>query len=355
MVRNSLPVDSTFVTSWLALMFQRLWKLLTLTCSIWIKVNASRMSAALTYFTMLSLAPTLIIAVAIASYIYQPHLIKAEIVQRLSTVTTPDIANYVASLLENASAPGSGFIAGVVSLSVLLFAASGVFTQLCDTFDDIWDVCLDGKGFWYSVQKRLVGVGMVIVVGLLLIAALVLESAIAYLNELAVGYPQLVTWLGLADRSLSFLLMPVVFAMLFWFLPSTRIQWRDIWPSAVLTAFLVAGSRYLIGFYLKFSTTSEIYAASSTLVVLLIWVYMTGLVVFFGASFSYAWAQVYGSRSEFADDYVEDTPSQPTDQTSNAKSKVAVRSAKPVVSIESADSPNASPPPTDPLVPQRRV
>ena len=157
------------------------------------------------------------------------------------------------------------------------------------------------------------------------------------------------TWLGLADRSLSFLLMPVVFAMLFWFLPSTRIQWRDIWPSAVLTAFLVAGSRYLIGFYLKFSTTSEIYAASSTLVVLLIWVYMTGLVVFFGASFSYAWAQVYGSRSEFADDYVEDTPSQPTDQTSNAKSKVAVRSAKPLVSIESADSPNASPPPTDPV------
>ena len=103
-------------------MFYRPWKLLSLTCSIWIKVNASRMSAALTYFTMLSLAPTLIIAVAIASYIYQPHLIKAEIVQRLSTVTTPDIANFVAGLIENASAPGAGFIASAVSLSILLLS-----------------------------------------------------------------------------------------------------------------------------------------------------------------------------------------------------------------------------------------
>ena len=343
-------------------MFHRPWKLFTLTCSIWIKVNASRMSAALTYFTMLSLAPTLIIAVAIAGYIYQPHLIKAEIVQRLSTITTPDIANYVAGLLENASAPGSGVIAGAISLSVLLFAASGVFTQLCDTFDDIWDVCLEGKGVWYSIQKRLVGVGMVIVVGLLLIAALVLESVIAYLNELAVGYPQLVTWLGLADRSLSFLLMPFVFAMLFWFLPSTKIQWRDIWPAAVLTAFLVAASRYLIGFYLKFSTTSEIYAASSTLVVLLIWVYMTGLVVFFGASFSYAWAQVYGSRSELADTPAEGSSSKPTGETPNKANpnppaeKVVVT---PSVSGQPADSnvavvPEVKPPP-DPLVPQRRV
>ena len=229
-------------------MLQRPWKLISRACSIWINVNASRMSAALTYFTMLSLAPTLMIAVAIASYVYQPHLAKAEIVQHLSTVTNPDIANYVASLIEHANKPGAGFIAGAISLCILLFAASGVFTQLCDTFDDIWDVSLEGKGFWYSIQKRLVGVGMVIIVGLLLIAALVLDSAITYLNELAVGYPKLVWWLGLSDRSLSFLLMPIVFAMLFWFLPSTKIQWRDVWPAAVLTACLVAASRYLIGF-----------------------------------------------------------------------------------------------------------
>ncbi len=338
-------------------MFERSWKLLTRTCSIWIDVNASRMSAALTYFTMLSLAPTLMVAVAIAGYIYKEDLVKAEIVQRLSTITTPDIANYVAGLIENAVSPGSGFVAGAISIAVLLFAASGVFTQLCDTFDDIWNVSLDDKTFLYSIQKRLVGVGMVIVVGLLLIAALVLDSVIAYLNELAGAYPQLVTWLGLADRSLSFLLMPIVFAMLFWFLPSTKIQWRDIWPAAVLTACLVAASRYLIGFYLKFSTTSEIYAASSTLVVLLIWVYMTGLVVFFGASFSHAWAEVYGSRSEFAEGNSKNDSSGDDDSGSGQDGGgVAVKtnagSAKEVATRPTAAPAVLKP---DPLVPQRRV
>ena len=351
-------------------MFHRPWKLITRTCSIWINVNASRMSAALTYFTMLSLAPTLMIAVAIASYVYQPHLAKAEIVQHLSTVTNPDIANYVASLIEHANKPGAGFIAGAISLMILLFAASGVFTQLCDTFDDIWEVSLEGKGFWYSVQKRLVGVGMVIVVGLLLIAALVLDSAITYLNELAVGYPRLVGWLGLADRSLSFLLMPVVFAILFWFLPSTKIQWRDIWPAAVLTACLVAASRYLIGFYLKFSTTSEIYAASSTLVVLLIWVYMTGLVVFFGASLSYAWAQVYGSRSEFANNKPDpsESPESKQDQPdTDSDQRPMGHLANRTPTSQSSQPPTSGDPETpipatrrekpeqDPLIPQRRV
>jgi len=207
---------------------------------------------------------------------------------------------------------------------------------------------------------------MVIVVGLLLIAALVLDSVITYLNELAVGYPRLIVWLGLADRSLSFLLMPVVFAMLFWFLPSTKIQWRDIWPAAVVTACLVAASRYLIGFYLKFSTTSEIYAASSTLVVLLIWVYMTGLVVFFGASLSYAWAQIYGSRSEFADKKADQS-----EALESEKEQPDTDSAKPL-----GGQPPSEPPPTPivdsfdnsipatrrkkpnqqaPLTPQRRV
>ena len=113
------------------------------------------------------------------------------------------------------------------------------------------------------------------------------------------GYPQLVTWLSLFDRSLSYLLMPLVFTLMFWFFPATKIHWKDVWPAGILTAALIAGSRYLIGFYLKFSTTSEVYGAMGSLVVILIWVYITGLMVFFGASFSHAWADTFGSRSNF--------------------------------------------------------
>ena len=282
-------------------MFRRFWKLITLTISIWNDANASRMSAALTYYTMLSLAPTLMIAVAIAGYVYDSKQAQNEIVEQVSLVTTPEIASTVGGLIKDVATPGSGAVAGLISLSVLIFAASGVFTQLYDTFNDIWEVSLEGKGILFTIQKRLVGVAMVLIVGLMLIGVLVLDSAVTFLNELVAGsYPQLENWLLLADQSVSFLLMPVVFAMMFWFLPSTKVHWGDIWPAAVLTAAMIAASRYLITLYLKFSTTSEVYAASSSLVVLLIWVYMTGLVVFLGAAFSYAWAQVYGSRSEFA-------------------------------------------------------
>jgi membrane protein len=283
-------------------MLQRIWQLIWMTFTIWVDANASRMSAALTYYTMLSLAPLLMIAVAIAGFMFDNRLAESEIVEQVTAVTTPEIAQTVAGLITSASQPETGIVAGTISLCILLFAASGVFTQLYDTFNDIWDVSLDGvNSFLHTVQKRLIGVGMVLVVGVLLVAALVLNSAIAYLNALVEGsYPVAVTWLNLADRSLSFLLMPIIFSLIFWFFPATKIQWRDVWPAGILTACLVASSRYLIAMYLKFSTTSEVYGAAGSLVVLLIWVYMTGLVVFFGASFSHAWAETFGSRSDFA-------------------------------------------------------
>lgn len=350
-------------------MLRRFWKLISLTVSIWNDVNASRMSAALTYYTMLSLAPTLMIAVAIAGYVYDSQQAQDEIVEQVSLITTPEIAATVGGLIRNAVAPGSGVIAGLISLSILVFAASGVFTQLYDTFNDIWDVSLEGKGILFSIQKRLVGVAMVLIVGLMLIGALVLDSTMTYLNELVAGrYPQTESWLSLADQSLSFLLMPVVFAMLFWFLPSTRIHWGDIWPAAILTAAMVTASRFLIGLYLRFSTTSEVYAASSSLVVLLIWVYMTGLVVFLGASFSHAWAQVYGSRSEFSKlpkpepDNVEAENSD-DNQRAIAQPEVPVKPLPEVVipqKSQPASAPAAppadpiSPEPETPLIPERR-
>ena len=141
--------------------------------------------------------------------------------------------------------------------------------------------------------------GMVLIAGVSLIGTVALGSVIAYLEHLVQdSYPMVNTWLNLADRSLSLLLMPFVLALIFWFFPATKITWRDVWPAGLLTALLIAASRYLIHFYLRVSSTSEVYGAAGSLVVLLIWIYITGLVVFFGASFSCAWAETFGSRSK---------------------------------------------------------
>ena len=256
----------------------------------------------MTYYTMLSLAPLLMIAIAIAGFVYEGQMAESEIVEQVSVVTTPEIAQTVAGLIKNTTTPGSGLLASTLSLLVLFYGASGVFSQLYDTFNDIWQVPVESRtGFLHSVQKRLIGVGMVLIAGVLLIGTLGLGSAIAYLNQLVDGFPRIVGWLNLADRSLSFLLMPFIFSMIFWFVPAAKIQWRDVWPAGVMTACLIAASRYLTDLYLQFSTTSEVYGAAGSLVVLLIWVYMTGLVVFFGASFSHAWSMTFGSRVGIGD------------------------------------------------------
>lgn len=276
-------------------MIKRSWNLITETLRIWSDARASQMAAALTYYAMLSIAPTLVIAIAIAGYVFDDQLAEREVVNAVTQVTTPEIAETVGGLIDRAKHPESGFLAGSISIGVLVIGASGVFTQLCDTFNNIWDVEAMRTGWLSTIQKRLIGIAMVLVVGVLLVLALVLQSAIGYVNQLAEGYPALLYWLNWFDNSLMFCLMPFLFSMMFWFVPSTKIRLLDVVPAGLLTALLVSGSRYFIQLYVGVSTTSEVYGAMGSLVVMLIWIYILAIVVFFGASFSCAWANIFGS------------------------------------------------------------
>jgi membrane protein len=283
-------------------MIYRIWHLIRMTFRIWEQANASRMSAAMTYFTMLSLAPLLMIAVAVAGYVYDDQLAEEKIVEQVQVITTPEIAATVAGLIKNAIRPGSGIVASSISLLILFYAASGVFTQLYDTFNEIWQVPLESRtGIRFTVRKRLIGVAMVLIAGILLIGTMMVGSVVSYIDNLFEdSLPTLILWLNLVDRSLSLILMPFVFSVIFWFFPATKMTWGDVWPAGVLTALLVLATRYLLEIYLHFSTASQVYGAAGSLVVLLIWVYMTGLVVFFGASFSRAWSVIFGSRRELS-------------------------------------------------------
>lgn len=281
-------------------MVKRIWKLVRSSFIIWGQANASRMAAALTFFTVLSLAPLLVMAIGIAGFIYGDQVAEQEIIQRVSEFTSDEIAAIIGSLIKNASLqPESGLIASSISLAILLFAASGVFSQLHDTFNEIWHVPIeDRSGWWFLLRTRLTGIALVLVAGVLLLATIVLSTALEAFGEWwAEFFPNTVRWILVADRGVAFLLTPLVLSVFFWMLPVTKVQWRDVWPAGLLTAALIALSRYIIGFYLRFSSTSEAYGAAGSLVVLLIWVYVTGMVVFYGAAFSHAWAQVFGSRS----------------------------------------------------------
>ena len=279
-------------------MFTKIWQLVFESFKIWSDARASQMAAATTYYAMLSLAPTLMISIAIASYIFDGQLAEAEIIEAIRKFTTPEIAQTIAGLIQRANLPQSGVVAGTFSVVIFLLGASGVFSQLYDTFNYIWHV--DGKkqGFWFGIQKRGIGILMVLLVGLLLIGALVLNSFQAYVTELMDGNAILLYWLNLADRGVTFLLFPIMFSLLFWFIPATKVRMWDVIPAGILTSMMVLGSRYIIQLYLKFSSTSEVYGAAGSVVVMLIWIYIITMVLFYGASFSHAWSLTFGSRAE---------------------------------------------------------
>jgi len=277
-------------------MFMKICKLIFESFKIWSDARASQMAAATTYYAMLSLAPTLMISIAIASYIFDGQLAEAEIIEAIREFTSPEIAQTIAGLIRRANLPQSGVVAGTFSVAIFLLGASGVFSQLYDTFNYIWHV--DGKkqGFWFGIQKRGIGILMVLMVGLLLIGALVLNSFQAYVTDLMHGNALLLYWVNLADRGVTFLLFPIMFSLLFWFIPATKVRMWDVIPAGILTSMMVMGSRYIIQLYLKFSSTSEVYGAAGSLVVMLIWIYIITMVLFYGASFSHAWSLTFGSR-----------------------------------------------------------
>ena len=278
-------------------MFVKIWQLIFESFKIWSDARASQMAAATTYYAMLSLAPTLMIAIAIASYIFDGQLAEAEILEATREFTTPENAQIIAGLIQRASLPQSGIVAGTFSIGIFLIGASGVFSQLYDTFNYIWHVDAKKQGFWFGVQKRGIGILMVLMAGLLLVGALALNSLQGYVTELADGYQMLQYWLNLADRGVTFLLFPIMFSLLFWFVPATKVRIWDVVPAGILTSMMVLGSRYIIQLYVKFSSTSEVYGAAGSLVVMLIWIYIITMVLFYGASFSHAWSLTFGSRA----------------------------------------------------------
>lgn len=300
-------------------MFTKIWQLILGSFKIWSGARASQMAAAMTYYAMLSMAPTLMISIAIASYIFDGQLAEAEILTTIQQFTTPEIAQTIAGLIKRANLPQSGFLAGSFSIGIFLFGASGVFSQLFDTFNFIWHV--DGKkqGFWFGIQKRCIGIVMVLLVGLMLIGALVLNSVMAYVTQLMEGHELLLSWLNFADRGVSFLLMPIVFSLLFWFVPATKVKLSDVIPAGILTALLVTGSRYIIQLYLEFSSTSEVYGAAGSVVVMLIWIYIISMVLFYGAAFSHSWSNTYGSRSPGKLSATAAVPEQPGTTSSQSK------------------------------------
>jgi len=278
---------------------ENLWKLFKETFKEWNEDKAPRLAAALSYYTIFSLAPLLVLVIAITSFIIGTNVdIRNEILQHLQGLVGPQGADIVSTLIERNSQPDSGILATIIGIATLLLGASGVFGQLQDALNTIWEVKpTEGRGILGMLKDRFLSFTMVLGTSFLLLVSLVISPALAFVNQFFTDW---LGGLGVLAQTINIIVsigvVTVIFAMIFKFLPDVKIQWADVWIGSLFTAVLFTIGRTLLSIYLGNSATTSAYGAAGSLVVLLLWVYYSSQILFFGAEFTQVYARIYGSR-----------------------------------------------------------
>jgi len=276
-----------------------LWLLVKKSVSAWSDDYAPSMGAALAYYTIFSIAPLLIIVIAVAGLIFGQEAVRGEIAEQLSGLIGKEGAGAIQGLIASASAPSKGIIATSISVCVLIIGATTVFGELQNSLDRIWrsPAPPEKSGIWHLLRTRLSSFGLVLGLGFLLLVSLVISAALAALGTLwgDVGN----VWkplLQLLNFSTSFILETGLFAMIYKIMPRARIDWRDVWTGAAVTALLFEIGKLLIGLYLGKSGVTSGFGAAGSVVVLLVWIYYSAQVFLLGAEFTWVYAHSHGSK-----------------------------------------------------------
>jgi len=273
-------------------------QLLRETLNDWWADNAMRRGAALAYYTTFSVAPLLIVAIAVAGVVFRYEDIEGRLLEQMRDMIGPQGAEGLIALVRQASQPMAGLAAAVISVATMLLGASGVFLELQQGLNEIWHVPAASRGpLPEMLRARFASFLMVLGLGVVLLLSLTLNTAIATVNawfgnDIA-AVRRLVEWLHVA---LSFGLVAVLFAMIFKLVPDAAIAWGDVWIGALGTALLFLIGQWLFGLYIAFGAMGSVYGGAGSLVLLLLWVYYASQILFLGAEFTQAYARMYGSR-----------------------------------------------------------
>jgi len=258
-----------------------------------------RLGAALAYYTIFSIAPLLLIAIAIAGLVFGREAAGGQIYAQLRGVLGPESAEMIQKMVEAAAKPKAGSIATIVGVVTLLLGASGVIGQLKDALNTIWDVKPPATGFMGRLKNYLMNGAMVLGIGFLLLVSLILDSTIAAFGKFAGEHlPGGEGVWQILELVVSFGVITVLFAAIFRFLPDLKLEWRDVWFGAAFTSFLFVIGKFALGLYLGKSAVGSSYGAAGSLVVVLLWVYYASQIVLFGAEFTQVYARTHGSKSK---------------------------------------------------------
>lgn len=275
-----------------------LWNLLKATAVEWSRDQAPRLGAALAYYAIFSLAPLLIIAVSISGFVFGREAATGQIVGQIQGVVGRDTAMAIQTMIEKSNQPAANILATLIGIVALLFGASGVFGELQQSLNHIWDIQpKPDRGVLAAMKDKFFSFSMVLGTGFLLLVSLVISAVLAALGNVVMG---LMPGLEVIAQVVNFLISMVVitglFALIFRYVPDAKIAWKDVWVGASVTALLFTIGQALIGVYIGYSSLSSTYGAAASLAVILLWVYYSAQILFFGAEFTQVYAKTYGSR-----------------------------------------------------------
>ena len=277
-----------------------IWDVFKAAVKAWSSDNVPSLGAALSFYTVFAISPLFVIIVFIARIWLDKTAAQGALLEEISSLIGEQGTNAIAATLKSAAPHSQGILASAIAIGTLLLTATGLFVELQTDLNLIWGVeQKSGLGVWGFFRDRLLSFAMVLGIGFLLLVSLIisagLQTVLKYFGTL--GSPNSVVWLVLND-GVSLLVVTLMFAMIFKVLPDVKIAWRDVWIGAAITAILFSGGKFLIGLYLGQSATVSAYGAAGSLALILLWVYYSAQILFFGAELTQAYANRFGSRLE---------------------------------------------------------
>jgi membrane protein len=265
----------------------------------WVRDYAQSMGAALAFYMIFSIAPLLLIVIAVAGAVFGAEAARGEIYDQLQALLGSPGATAVQDLIESAGRPSENLLSAAFGLLFLFVGATSVFTELQDALNRIWRAPQAQKvsGLWALLRARLLSFGMILGIGFLLIVSLAFSAGLAALSRW--WDPSSVGWLTLARASelaLGIGLSTLIFALIYKTMPRAQVQWADVWVGALVTSLLFVAGKSLIGSYIGHSGVSTAFGAAASLIVVLLYVYYSAQIFLFGAEFTWVYAHQFGSR-----------------------------------------------------------
>jgi membrane protein len=290
--------------------------LLKLTYKGWKEDRASRLAAALAYYTMFSLAPLLIIIIGLIGLFWEVDVVRAELLMQIQGMVGAQGASLIGDMISSPGGSGKDILATVVGLGTLLFGALGVFNELHNSLNIIWEVEEEkAEGILQTIKKvvidRLLSFTMILGIGFLLLVSLVISAGLSASQE-ALGnmIPLSEVFLQIINLVVSIGVITVLFALMFKFLPDVNIPWSDVIVGAFMTSVFFSLGKMIIGVYLGNSAVASTFGAAGSLVIILVWIYYSAQILFFGAEFTQVYSTQHGSRSLPENDRKNPVPDQ---------------------------------------------